>query len=201
MNENEALSLWTGRQYSGCSESEREDIALCYYLSDGFEALNQNLLGTILSQTYSSEIREALFISAEILSRKLSKLPDYRSESLEITLGQHNSFFQPITSQNLDLPISRQNFPNNVLETIYSTYELQSPCFISANLEWEIKQHRPHKLIINSLKGKLVAPYSENKDTENEVLFDKNTLFYVEGIEEYDSETWFYLTEVNNESN
>lgn len=74
MNENEALSLWTGIPYSGCSESEREDIALRYYLSDGFEALNQNLLGTNISQQYDDEMRKALFLSADILSRKLKKI-------------------------------------------------------------------------------------------------------------------------------
>ncbi|MEG2724016.1 MAG: hypothetical protein RR944_15095, partial [Acinetobacter sp.] len=78
-----------------------------------------------------------------------------------------------------------------------TTFEIQSPCFISANLDWEVKQQRPHKLIINSMTGKHVADYSENSDTENEVLFDKNTLFYVEDIEEYNSEIWFYLTEAN----
>lgn len=87
MNENEAISLWTGLNYSGCNESELEYIALRYYLSDGFEALNQNLLG---SQLYSPEMKQALFISADILSRKLSKLPDYRSESMELNLGKHD---------------------------------------------------------------------------------------------------------------
>lgn len=192
MNENEAISLWTGINYSGCNDSELENIALCYYLSDGFEALNQNLLSTQLSQRFSTEMKSALLISADILSRKLSKLPNYRSEPMELNL-----FIQPLTSQYLDLPISRQHLPENVIEQIRNTYEIQSPCFISANLDWEVKQQRPHKLIINSLTGKHVADYSENSDTENEVLFDKNTLFYVEDIEEYNSEIWFYLTEAN----
>lgn len=143
----------------------------------------------------------ALFISSEILSRKLSNLPDYRSEPMALNLGQHNLFLQPLTSQYLNLPISRQNFPEHVIEQIHANYEIQSPCFISANLDWEVKQHRPHKLIINSMTGKHVADYSENVDTENEVLFDKNTLFYVEYIEEYNSEIWFYLTEANYVSN
>lgn len=197
MNENEAISLWTGINYSGCNESELEEIALCYYLRDGFESLNQNLLGTQLSQRFSTEMKNALFMSSDILSRKLSKLPNYRSEPMELNLGQHNSFLQPLTSQYLDLPISRQHLPEHVVEQIRTTYEIQSPCFISANLDWEVKQHRPHKLIINSMTGKHVADYSENSDTENEVLFDKNTLFYVEDIEEHDSEIWFYLTEAN----
>lgn len=51
------------------------------------------------------------------------------------------------------------------------------------------------------MTGKHVATYSENSDTENEVLFDKNTLFYVDEIEEYNSEIWFYLTEANYVSN
>ena len=197
MNENEAISLWTGINYSGCNDSELEDIALRYYLRDGFEALNQNLLGAQLSQRFSIEMKSALLISAEILSRKLSKLPDYRSEPMGLNLGQHNLFIQPLTSRYSDLPISRQHLPESVIEQIRNTYEIQSPCFISANLDWEVKQQRPHKLIINSLTGKHVADYSENLDTENEVLFDKNTLFYVEEIEEYNSEIWFYLTEAN----
>lgn len=201
MNENEAISLWTGINYSGCNESELEDIALCYYLSNGFESLNQNLLGAQLSQCFSTEMKNALFMSSDILSRKLSKLPNYRSEPMELNLGQHNLFLQPLTSQYLDLPISRQHLPEHVVEQIRTTYEIQSPCFISANLDWEVKQQRPHKLIINSMTGKHVADYSENSDTENEVLFDKNTLFYVEDIEEYDSEIWFYLTEANYVSN
>lgn len=197
MNENEAISIWTGINYSGCNQSELEDIALCYYLSDGFEALNQNLLGTQLSQCFSPDMKNALFISADILSRKLSNLPNYRSEPMELNLGQHNLFLQPLTSQYLDLPVSRQNLPEHVIKQIRTTFEIQSPCFISANLDWEVKQQRPHKLIINSMTGKHVADYSENSDTENEVLFDKNTLFYVEDIEEYNSEIWFYLTEAN----
>lgn len=201
MNENEAISLWTDINYSGCSSSELEDIALRYYLSDGFDSLNQNLLDTQISQRYRPEMRQALFISADILSRKLGKLPDYRSNSMQLNLNVHNSFFQPMTSQYIDLPVSRQLFPEHVIDLILTTYEIQSPCFISANLDWEVKQERPHKLIINSITGKHVAEYSENSDTENEVLFDKNTLFYVEDIEEYNSEIWFYLTEAKYESN
>ncbi|RYY79351.1 MAG: hypothetical protein EOO69_07195 [Moraxellaceae bacterium] len=201
MNENEAISIWTGKNYSGCSESDLEEIALRYYLIDGFEALNQNLLGSQLSQNFSPEMKKALFISSDVLSRKLGKLPDYRSEAMVLNLGQHNLFLQPLTSQYLESPISRQYFPEHVIEKIRTTYEIQSPCFISANLGWEVKQQRPHKLIINSMTGKRVDDYSENLDTENEVLFDKNTLFYVEYIEEYKSEIWFYLTEANYVSN
>lgn len=197
MNENEAISLWTSINYSGCSESELEEIALRYYLRDGFEAINQNLLGTPLCLKFSPEMKKALFMSSDILSRKLKKLPDYRSETMELNLGQHNLFLQPLTSQYLDLPISRQYFPEHIIEQIRTTYEIQPPYFVSANLDWEVKQERPHKLIINSVTGKHVADYSENSDTENEVLFDKNTLFYVEEIEEKGSEIWFYLTEAN----
>lgn len=191
MNEDEALSIWTDCTYSGCSEDEREDIALRYYLEDGFESLNQNLLGTRLSQKYSPQMREALFISADILSRKLRKLPDYRSELIEATLGDYDLAC---------LPISRQHFPDPYLDQILKSSKLQVPYFVSANLEWEVKQHRPHRLIINSLRGKHVAGYSENRDTENEILFDRNTLFYLDDYDVYENEIWLYLTESDNEN-
>lgn len=191
MTEDEALSIWTDYQYSGCSEDEREDIALRYYLADGFESLNQNLLGTPLSQRYSPQLREALCISADILSRKLQKLPDYRSEPIVATLGTYDLAC---------FPISRQHFPDPYLEQIINSSKLQVPYFVSANLKWEVKQQRPHRLIINSLRGKHVAGYSENSDTENEVLFDRNTLFYLDDYDEYENEIWLYLTESDYEN-
>lgn len=190
MNENEAISLWTEEDYSKCSTSELEDHALKYYLRDGFESLNQHLLNTSIALRYSSALREALTISAEILSRKLKKLPSYQVDKVEINVGE-----ETILSY-LNCPISRQNLPEQVIDEITTTFQLQSPCFVSANLGWEVKQHRPHRLIIHSLNGKHVADYSENADTENEILFDKNTLFYVQEIEERDnSEIWIYLME------
>lgn len=191
MNEDEAISIWTDCTYSGCSTDELEDIALRYYLGEGAESLNQTLLGTLLSQRYSPRMREALFISADILSRKLKKLPDYRSETIEAALDDYDLSC---------LPISRQHFPDLCLEQILTSSKLQAPYFISANLAWEVKQHRPHRVIINSLRGKHVAEYSENSDTENEVLFDKNTLFYLDDYDVFENEIWLYLTESDNEN-
>lgn len=154
-----------------------EAIALRHYSSIGFY-INDILVG---SEKFTEIEKSIGHAASNLLRSALEKLPNYTETAV----------------------LSRQDFKGNILHNLQQYKEVIVPGFLSANIGFDIKSHRKHRLIINSKTGKHIAWISENNDTEDEVLFKDHTSFRVLYIETNDNndeipsgEIWFYLEEV-----
>lgn len=148
-----------------------EQMALRYYTDSGYAALNAVLNG---SDSLSDESKIIELKGAQLLCQALDKLPDHSGVVV----------------------YSRQNFPQAFLDKLLNWEDVLFPAFLSANVGYDIRAFRKHRLIIESKTGKHLAWISAHKDTEDEVLFKNKIWFSVDDIEyRPNNEIWFYLSE------
>ena len=146
-------------------------MALRYYTDSGYAALNAVLNG---SDLLSNESKKIELKGAQLLRQALDKLPDHSGVVV----------------------YSRQNFPQAFLDKLLNWEDVLFPAFLSANVGYDIRSFRKHRLIIESKTGKHLTWISAHKDTEDEVLFKNKIWFSVDDIEyRPNNEIWFYLSE------
>lgn len=158
-----------------------EQIAIRYWSGTGCGGINGVLHRTI---PYSKEQVLIELKGISLLRQALDKLPNYNEEVV----------------------YSRQELPQNLLESMlnYETYITEG--FLAANRQFDLFSQRKIRLIIQSKTGKHIEWISENSDTEDEVLFKNSTSFKVLNIADSTTDEsieighiWFYLEEDDNE--
>lgn len=148
-----------------------EQMALRYYTDSGYAALNAVLNH---SDSLSDESKVIELKGAQLLRQALDKLPNHSGVVV----------------------YSRQDFPKAFLDKLLNWEDVLFPAFLSANVGYDIRSFRKHRLIIESQTGKHLTWISAHKDTEDEVLFKNRIWFSVDDIEyKPNDEIWFYLSE------
>lgn len=150
-----------------------EQMAIRHYTDNGYAALNAvlNKSHSFGNQTDTIERK-----GGDLLRQALDKLPNYNDVVV----------------------FSRQDLPVTFLDKILKLDDVRFLAFLSANVGYDLRSFRKHRLIIESRTGKHIAWISANSDTEDEVLFKDSTWFTVDSIEYMpNAEIWFYLSEMD----